>query len=57
MNNTDKEKSTASSNDQDKLKGSKSDPQMTELEGLKEGGKEPIVHEEDKGKDEDGNID
>lgn len=28
--------------------GSKSDPQMTELEGLKEGGKEPHVHTEDK---------
>lgn len=28
--------------------GSKSDPQMTELEGLKEGGKEPHVHKEDK---------
>ncbi len=27
--------------------GSKSDPQMTELEGLKEGGREPHVHKED----------
>jgi hypothetical protein len=34
--------------------GSKSDPQMTELEGLKEGGKEPHVHQEDKARDSDG---
>jgi hypothetical protein len=41
----------------EKLQGSKSDPQKTELEGLKQGGKEPVVHEEDKARDEDGNID
>lgn len=33
--------------------GSKSDPQMTELEGLKEGGKSPHVHQEDKPRDDD----
>jgi hypothetical protein len=37
--------------------GSKSDPQMTELEGLKEGGKEPHVHKEDKPRDGDGKPD
>lgn len=37
--------------------GSKSDPQMTELEGLKKGGKEPHVHEDDKPKDEEGKKD
>lgn len=34
--------------------GSKSDPQMTELEGLKEGGREPHVHKEDKPRDGEG---
>lgn len=34
--------------------GSKSDPQMTELEGLKEGGKEPHVHHDDKPRDGEG---
>jgi len=38
-------------------KGSKTDPQMTELEGLKDGGREPMVHEEDRSRDEEGNID
>lgn len=37
--------------------GSKSDPQMTELEGLKKGGKEPHVHETDKPRDEGGEKD
>ena len=41
----------------DRLKGSKSDPQKTEMEGLKEGGKEPIVHADDKARDDEGKID
>ena len=38
-------------------KGSKSDPQKTELEGLKEGGREPKVHQDDKARDDEGNPD
>lgn len=58
MNNTDKRKEAEDQKTSDeKLQGSKSDPQQTELEGLKQGGKEPIVREEDKARDEDGNID
>jgi hypothetical protein len=34
--------------------GSKSDPQMTELEGLKDGGKQPHVHKEDKPRNSEG---
>lgn len=37
--------------------GSKSDPQMTEFEGLKQGGKSPHVHEDDKPLDDDGEQD
>lgn len=37
--------------------GSKSDPQMTELEGLKKGGKEPNVHNDDKPRDSEGKRD
>ena len=40
-----------------RLQGSKSDPQKTEMEGLKQGGKEPIVHSDDKAKDEEGKTD
>jgi hypothetical protein len=32
----------------------KSDPQLTELDGLKKGGVEPTVHTEDKPKDKEG---
>jgi hypothetical protein len=39
------------------LKGSKSDPQKTEMKGLKKGGVEPAVHTDDKAKDEKGKID
>jgi hypothetical protein len=40
---TDKNDKVGPQNDNDRLKGSKSDPQKTELEGLKEGGVEPVV--------------
>ena len=42
---------------EERLQGSKSDPQKTEMEGLKQGGKEPVVHNEDKPKDEEGKTD
>ena len=35
----------------------KSDPQLTELDGLKKGGVEPTVHPQDKPKDEEGKVD
>ena len=38
----------------EKLKGSKTDPQKTEMEGLKKGGVEPNVHPDDRPKDEKG---
>ena len=41
----------------EKLTGSKSDPQKTEMEGLKKGGVEPNVHPDDKAKDEKGKTD
>jgi hypothetical protein len=40
---TDKNEKVGPQNDNDRLKGSKTDPQKTELEGLKEGGVEPVV--------------
>lgn len=49
-----KDKKTDNDNNYEKLKGSKSDPQKTEMEGLKRGGVEPKVHEEDRPKDEKG---
>ena len=49
-----KEKRTDNDNNYEKLKGSKSDPPKTEMEGLKQGGVEPDVHEDDKPKDEKG---
>ena len=45
---------TDNDNNLQKLKGSKSDPQKTEMEGLKQGGVEPNVHEDDRPKDEKG---
>ena len=38
----------------ERLEGSKSDPQKTEMQGLKQGGKEPIVHPDDKARDDEG---
>jgi hypothetical protein len=49
-----KDKRTDNDNNYEKLKGSKSDPQKTEMEGLKRGGVEPNVHEDDRAKDEKG---
>jgi hypothetical protein len=45
---------TDNDNNSEKLKGSKSDPPETEMEGLKQGGVEPNVHEDDKPRDEKG---
>lgn len=50
--NTDKKKDN--DNNTEKLKGSKTDPQKTEMEGLKKGGVDPNVHTDDKPKDEKG---
>lgn len=47
---TDKNEKVGPQNDNERLKGSKTDPQKTELEGLKEGGVEPAVHPDDKEK-------
>jgi|GEM_PF-5468849 len=38
-------------------KQGKSDPQLTELDGLKKGGVKPIVNKADKALDENGKID
>lgn len=38
----------------DHLTGSKTDPQKTEMEGLKKGGARPVGNEEDKPKDTKG---
>ena len=48
---TDKNEKVGPQNENERLKGSKTDPQKTELEGLKEGGVEPAVHPDDKEKD------
>ena len=45
---TDKNEKVGQQNENDRLKGSKTDPQKTELEGLKEGGVEPVVYPGDK---------
>ena len=49
-----KDKRTNNDSNLEKLKGSKTDPQKTEMQGLKEGGVEPNVHPDDKPKDEKG---
>lgn len=49
-----KDISTNNDNNLEKLKGSKSDPQKTEMAGIKEGGVDPHVHEDDRPKDEKG---
>ena len=49
-----KDKRTNNDSNLEKLKGSKTDPQKTEMQGLKEGGVEPNVHQDDKPKDEKG---
>ena len=46
--------STNNDSNLEKLKGSKTDPQKTEMEGLKKGGVEPNVHPQDRPKDEKG---
>ena len=38
-------------------KQGKSDPQLTELDGLKKGGVEPTVNHADKARDEEGKLD
>jgi hypothetical protein len=48
------DKRTDNDNNLEKLKGSRTDPQKTEMEGLKKGGVEPNVHPDDKPKDEKG---
>jgi hypothetical protein len=48
------DKSTDNDNNLEKLKGSRTDPQQTEMEGLKQGGVEPNVHPGDRPKDEKG---
>ena len=45
---TDKNDKVGQQNDNDRLKGSKTDPQKTEMEGLKEGGVKPVVYPSDK---------
>lgn len=50
------EKRTDNDNYFEKLKGSRTDPQKTEMEGLKRGGVEPNVHPQDKPKDEKGRV-
>lgn len=62
MNNSpeDKKKNTADGSDHtvnSDPKQGKSDPQLTELDGLKKGGKGPIVNPADKARDKDGKID
>ena len=52
--NEDKDKRTNNDSNLEKLKGSRTDPQKTEMEGLKQGGVEPNVHQDDKPKDEKG---
>lgn len=54
LNEKNKQESPAENQHPTYEQGSRSDPQMTELEGLKEGGKEPHVHKEDKPRDGDG---
>lgn len=44
----DKNEKVGPQNDNERLKGSETDPQKTELEGLKQGGVEPVVHPGDK---------
>jgi len=51
--NTDKRTDNQNDNTE-KLKGSKTDPQKTEMEGLKKGGVDPNVHPGDRPKDEKG---
>lgn len=38
-------------------KQGKVDPQLSELDGLKKGGVEPVVHNSDKARDNEGRID
>ena len=62
MNNLadDKKKNTENGKDQSvnsDPKQGKSDPQLTELDGLKKGGVEPTVNHADKARDEDGKLD
>lgn len=45
---SDKNQKVGPQNDNERLQGSESDPQKTELEGLKKGGVEPVVHPTDK---------
>jgi hypothetical protein len=45
---TDKNDKVGQQNDNERLKGSKTDPQKTEMEGLKKGGVEPAVYPSDK---------
>lgn len=44
----DKNQKVGPQNDNERLQGSETDPQKTELEGLKKGGVEPVVHPTDK---------
>ena len=52
----DKNKDKGTDNEKE-LTGSKSDPQKTEMEGLKKGGVEPNVHPDDLPRDEKGKTD
>jgi len=52
----DKNKDKGTDNEKE-LTGSKSDPQKTEMEGLKKGGVEPNVHHDDLPRDKKGKTD
>ena len=53
----DRENDLKKKENDEKLQGSASDPQKTEMEGLKQGGVEPNVYPDDKAKDEKGKTD
>jgi hypothetical protein len=54
MEKNDKDKPGEAPHTEGDVKQSKSDPQLTELDGLKKGGVEPNVHQADKPKDKKG---
>jgi hypothetical protein len=57
-NFSDKDKKNSNQSDNsESLHPSESDPQKTEMEGLKKGGVKPVVHPDDKAKDGDGKPD
>jgi hypothetical protein len=49
--NIEPNKKSGTESNPDNVEGSQTDPQKTEMKGLKKGGVEPVVNEEDKPKD------